>query len=196
MDKLWFKARRVISVLLVFAMLASLTPVQVFAEGGDTTPPVETNEPSGEEQAPPEGNNEISLLSEEGGEPAAPAPTEAPVTPTEAPATPAPTEAPATPAPATPAPTEAPATPAPTEAPATPTPAATEAPATPAPTATVTPATPTPAPTATATPAATETPAPTPTAAPEEQSYKLYVNHILERDLSRVFSQLKHPCFL
>ena len=128
MDKLWFKARRVISVLLVFAMLASLTPVQVFAEDGDTTPPVETNEPSGEEQTPPEGNNEISLLSEEGGEPATPAPTEAPVTPTEAPATPAPTEAPATPAPTEAPATPAPATPAPTEAPATP------APATPAPT--------------------------------------------------------------
>ena len=32
MDKLWFKARRAISVLLVFAMLASITPAQVFAE--------------------------------------------------------------------------------------------------------------------------------------------------------------------
>ena len=31
MDMLWFKARRVISVLLVFAMLASVTPVQAFA---------------------------------------------------------------------------------------------------------------------------------------------------------------------
>lgn len=31
MDMLWFKARRVISILLVFAMLASVTPVQAFA---------------------------------------------------------------------------------------------------------------------------------------------------------------------
>lgn len=34
MDKLWFKTRRAISVLLVFAMLASITPVQAFAEEG------------------------------------------------------------------------------------------------------------------------------------------------------------------
>lgn len=43
MDKLWFKARRVISVLLVFAMLASLTPVQAFAvDEGTTDVPSET----------------------------------------------------------------------------------------------------------------------------------------------------------
>lgn len=53
MDKLWFKARRVISVLLVFTMLASITPVQAFADdsvsaettAADTT--TEANEASG-----------------------------------------------------------------------------------------------------------------------------------------------------
>ena len=42
MDKLWFKARRVISVLLVFAMLTSLTPVQAFAVDDGTEMPSET----------------------------------------------------------------------------------------------------------------------------------------------------------
>ena len=46
MDKLWFKARRVISVLLVFAMLASLTPVQVFADEDLAATPAPTSEPA------------------------------------------------------------------------------------------------------------------------------------------------------
>ena len=46
MDKLWYKARRVISMVLVFAMLASITPIQVFAEGEDTGVPATTGEVS------------------------------------------------------------------------------------------------------------------------------------------------------
>ncbi len=57
MDKLWFKARRVISVLLVFAMLASLTPVQAFAvDEGTTDVPSETQVVE-QEPASTEGGN-------------------------------------------------------------------------------------------------------------------------------------------
>ena len=95
MDKLWFKARRVISVLLVFAMLASITPVQAFAED---TAPVETaaadampeesvpSEPEqgGTEQAPAEAeNNDDEQVTEEAAE--SPAPETDPTVPETAP---------------------------------------------------------------------------------------------------------------
>ena len=95
MDKLWFKARRVISVLRVFAMLASITPVQAFAED---TAPVETaaadampeesvpSEPEqgGTEQAPAEAeNNDDEQVTEEAAE--SPAPETDPAVPETAP---------------------------------------------------------------------------------------------------------------
>ncbi len=83
MDKLWFKARRVISVLLVFAMLASITPVQAFADDtvpvetpvADTAP--ETVEPSGsdvDEQAPTDTENSEEGTASEEETPATPTP--------------------------------------------------------------------------------------------------------------------------
>ena len=42
MDKMWFKARRLISMLLVFAMLASVMPAQAFADEGTEAGAVST----------------------------------------------------------------------------------------------------------------------------------------------------------
>lgn len=74
MDMLWFKARRVISVLLVFAMLASLTPVQAFAVEDDSTDiatvsdtmPEETTEPSDDEQTSAASTTADNEQTEEG----------------------------------------------------------------------------------------------------------------------------------
>ena len=75
MDKLWFKARRVISVLLVFAMLASLTPVQVFADEDLAATPAPTSEPAEETGA----EGESVPVEEEPAEVPAEEPAETPV---------------------------------------------------------------------------------------------------------------------
>lgn len=63
MDMLWFKARRVISVLLVFAMLASLTPVQAFAVEGDSTDTATVSDTMTEETTESSDNEQTSASS-------------------------------------------------------------------------------------------------------------------------------------
>lgn len=76
MQNLWSKSRRAISLLLVMAMLTSVSPLQVFAEEAETASVTEATETMPETSAEPE----TETLPEESAEEQAPAEPEEPVT--------------------------------------------------------------------------------------------------------------------